>query len=329
MTASKILLGSKLGPPPPTPGNYIAVGVATNPAVTLLDHTTAGSVSYLASVSLVSNGTVAKVGWSNDGNYLACGNGNTTGILTLFDHSTRGSLTVVASYTGATGSLSSPGRFSPNDDYVVYIANATITLLNHNPPGSLSLAATYVAASLGYDLDFSPDGNYIASGGGSYLVLLDHTTPGSLSLSATYVFGSPRAVRFSPSGDYIAVGNSVSPYLTILNHTTPGSLSFSSTANTSGFTGAVSWEPEENYLVSGGNNLKLLSHSAGSVSIVASYTSITIPNGISFSPASDYIAATFNSTTFTLLNRPTLSTLGLAATYTLRAAARDCAFSKI
>lgn len=329
MSVSKVLFGGKLGPPPPTPGNYIAVGVSSNPSVTLLDHTTAGSVSYSASVSLSGNGISPTFGWSNSGNYLAAGTGSTNGILTLFDHTTLGSLTIAASYTGETGTFSYGVAFTSDDNYIAYNSDTTVTLLDHSTPGTLSLAATYTTG-IRYNLDISPDNNYIVSvGDTNNLTLLDHTTPGSLSLATTYTTsGSARSVKFSPSGDYVAVGSTGTPYFAILDHTTPGTLTFSASSSTGASCAALSWAPNEDYIATGGNVVRLYSHSAGSVSLITTYAAVTSANGVSFSPVGNYIAATRNSTTFTLLDRTSPTALTLAATYTLRATGRSCEFSK-
>lgn len=165
---------------------------------------------------------------------------------------------------------------------------------------------------------------------GQRVLLLDHTTPGTLTGAATYApAGAPRAMSFSPDGNYLAVASQSTPYFTLLDHTTPGTLSLAITYTLNGSTNgstAVAFAPSGDYIAAyvGGSNtqpLTLLNHTTpGTVSLATTYTLIAgigaiYSNAVDFSPDGNYIAVATGATV-TLLNHTTPGSLSLATTYT-------------
>jgi 6-phosphogluconolactonase (cycloisomerase 2 family) len=78
-------------------GNYLGVGNGIANGITVLNHTTPGSLSL--STTYNRGVSTPYIAWNYDGTYLV-GGGSTS--ITLFDFSTPGTLTFVASYTTAT-----------------------------------------------------------------------------------------------------------------------------------------------------------------------------------------------------------------------------------
>jgi len=194
-------------------GKYIAVAHQSNPRLTLLDHTTAGSLSLADTVEpaiQVASGDFFggySTAFSPDGNYIAVGlhgNGGNKEIV-LLDHTTDGTMAIADTFdvAGAVWGLA----FSPDGNYlaVAHASSPFFTLLDHTTAGSLSSADTQtISANQAYSVAFSPDGKYIAVGHNSTsstkFTLLDHTTAGSVSISDTFTgTGIGHQVAFSPN----------------------------------------------------------------------------------------------------------------------------------
>jgi len=332
-------------------GNYIAV--AHEGSVTLLDHTTPGSLTFSDNITSGFTGGAhpRSVQFSPDGNYIAVTQVSNGGFQ-LLDHTTPGSLSTSSSYT-----LSNNGNgvsYGPNGDYIAvgHVADGSgtfnFTLLNASS-GSVSFSDSYVLGSStssparGSGVSFSPDGNYIAAGSFSFNSSPDFTllsrSGGSVSFSDSFsgVGNNVYSCEFSPDGNYIAVGGETSPYFTLLNHSS-GSLSSADTYTLSSFmlgTSAISWSPDSDYIAVAHFSspyVTLLDHtSSGSVSLASTYNLGGTAMGSAFHPEGTYIAITMRSSpTLTLLNHSG-GTLSLAATYTLSSNAGDggCAFSPI
>jgi WD40 repeat protein len=209
------------------------------------------------------------------------------------------------------------------------------TLLDHTTPGSLSLAATYTVGgniNFGYSVAFSPDNDSIAVGpfadGGASrtFTLLDHRTPGSVSLAATYNVGTSgvTSTKFSPDGNYIAIGLENSSHLRLLQRTSFTTVSSVATALFSGGPAIVNFSPDGNYIGAaqfGTDVFTLLDHTTpGSLSVATTYTMRSGDgDGVSFSPDGNYIGVGGNSSStltphFTLLDHTTPGSLSLAAT---------------
>jgi len=123
--------------------------------VTLLDHTTPGSLSLATTYTISGIAFGDDIAFSPDGNYIAVGHSGTPG-LTLLDHTTPGSLSLATTY-----SLSTAGgvSFSPDGLYLAvgHTLAPYFTLLDHSTPGSLSVAATYTLSDDGQGNAFSPN----------------------------------------------------------------------------------------------------------------------------------------------------------------------------
>lgn len=348
----------------PTGGSYLITG-GSGKTIQLFDHTTPGTLTSAATYTQGQN-IVYGVCFSPDGAYAAAGGAFSAAQVTLLTRTTPSSLTFAATYNCAGAYVGQNAlKFSPDSNYIVAgtnDSNAEITLLNHTTPGTLSLSTTYNTNGTGgatYSTDFSSDGDYIvvggsAPGGGNpQIFLLNHTTPGSLSLSTTYTVGNSNAFNcvFSPDDTYIACsilrdsgGANVS--FVLLNHSTPGSLSLATTYATSNPGGSAiygcSWSPNGSYIATGGfvtvsgQNIcivTLLSHTAGTVSLAATYQVGDSASGngsqyTEFSPDGKYIAANgrtsggnTGNTAVVLLNH-SAGVLSLATTYDTGAAAR-------
>lgn len=193
-------------------GNYIAVAHQSTPRFTLLDHTTAGSLSSADTYSITAASGdyfgAYSVAFSPVGDYIAVGMHGNGGYprVVLLDHTTAGSVSL------ATTNALIPGRvadlsFSPDGKYLAatHATSPYFTLLDHTTAGSLSFAASQVlSANDGYSVAFSPDGKYIAVGHNSTtttkFTLLDHTTAGSVSIADTFTgTGIVNGVAFSPN----------------------------------------------------------------------------------------------------------------------------------
>ena len=193
-------------------GNYIAVAHQSLPRFTLLDHTTAGSLSSADTYSIAAASGdyfgAYSVAFSPVGDYIAVGMHGNGGYprVVLLDHTTAGSVSLADTNTNVPGAAKGL-CFSPDGKYLA-VAHSTspyFTLLNHTTAGSLSFAASVIlAANDGYCVDFSPDGKYIAVGHNSTsstkFTLLDHTTAGFVSISDTFTgTGIVNGVAFSPN----------------------------------------------------------------------------------------------------------------------------------
>lgn len=275
-------------------GKYLAVGIrqnnSANPLVILLDHTTPGTLT-LAATYAGRDKQCEDVKFTPNGNYLAC-SVQDTGIQ-LLNHTTPGSLTTSGSYSVPSGTVG----ISWNSDgtYLAAIAYdfslATVTILNHTTPGTLTYATRYLSSSVVArgGVAFSSDDQYIAANFSSTVRLLSFTAPSSISSVATYTLASTSSfeLSFSPSGDYLAVGNGTANQVVVLNHTTPGSLSLSTTYNRSESTPSVFWNYDGTYLVVGGGSgsITLLDFSTpGTLTFVASYVVATNLLDVTFSP---------------------------------------------
>ena len=144
-------------------GNYVTTGENSNCRLTLLDHTTPGSVS-LAATYITSTGVVSAK-FSKDGSYIMVGQ-NDSFTHVLLDHTTPGSLSVAAAYTMTstdTGSSFGPAifglDFSSDDQYIAvgYANGFRFMLLDHTTPGSISIATTYTMPSTVISVAFSPN----------------------------------------------------------------------------------------------------------------------------------------------------------------------------
>jgi len=140
-------------------GNYIAVGSGYNSGTasatfTLLDHTTAGSLSLADTYTFPD--AINSVDFSPDGNYIAVGFNAATSGVTLLDHTTPGSVSFATSYATPDGAAV---KFSPTGDYLAVGENRNddLILLDHTTPGSLSFSSSYNLNNLrtGQALSFS------------------------------------------------------------------------------------------------------------------------------------------------------------------------------
>ena len=258
--------------------NYIASG-SNFGTITLLDHTTPGSVSLAATYSLADFSQVHDVSFSSDGNYLGAAH-FVSPYFTLLDHTTPGTLSLSATYV-----LPGNGRgvsFSSLGGIATAHANGPFTLLDDTTPGVLTLSTTYFVGgpnNNGFSTEFSRSGDYVAVGlnGAPRFLLL--TSSGNLS--STYTLPATGFdIAFSPDDNYIAVAHSGSPYFTLLDHTTPGSVSLAATYTLPGpecF--STSFSPSGDYIAIGHRNpnsddigFTLLDHTTpGSVSLAATY----------------------------------------------------------
>lgn len=207
--------------------DYLVVGDEDG-KVTLLDHTTPGTL--ILADSLTVEGNVKSVGFSHSGNYIAVGHTLSPGF-TLLDHTTLGTITVAATYTLAGGSRGV--GFSPTDDYIAVGSSSSpdLVLLDHTTPGTVTLADEYTISKSVQDISFTNSGDYIAmiatSGElGSELILLDHTIPGTVTLADSFAISETlTCVAVSTSDNYIAAGTTnIGSKIYLVDHTTPGTL---------------------------------------------------------------------------------------------------------
>jgi WD40 repeat protein len=305
-------------------GSYIAVGNVTTGAgsfVTMLDHTTPGSLSYITTYTLSGNST--EVDFSPDGNYVAVSNRSSPFFALL---SWSGStLSLAATYTLENIGLSC--RFSPDGNYIAagnqFSGDYGFTLLDHTTAGSLSLAATY-ALSFPWcnSVSWDPSGDYIAVADLNGLcVLLDHTTPGSVSFADSIaISGGNYLAEFSKDGDYILAGPANPPHISLVDHTTPGSLSIAATYALVNTANGASFSPDSDYAAIGHGSspyFTMLDHTTpGSLSLATTYTLPNAGQKVDFSPDGLYIAVPHNNSPyFTLLDHSTPGSVSFAASY--------------
>lgn len=335
-------------------GNYIAI--SSNGRVTILDHTSPGSLAFASSVtSGFSSGAHPRgIRFSPDGNYIAVAQVSGDQDVTLLNSTNPGAVSVSATYK--CDNNGNTVDFGPDGVDYIAVGHATFgtsgdnfTLINNSTASSMSYSDSYRLGSgstgsnlpRGSGVSFSPDGNYIAAGCGGFNSSPDFTllsrSGGSVSRSSDFsgVGNNATAVAFSPDGNYIAVGSETSPFFKLLSRS-GGSVSLADTYTTANYIigkTAISWSPDGNYIAVAhwdSPYFTLLDHtSAGSVSLAATYTLGGNGYGTAFHPEGNYIAITRSgSSIFTLLNHSSGS-VSLAATYTLASAVDEggCDFS--
>ena len=157
-------------------------------------------------------------------------------------------------------------------------------------------------------------------------------------VTATNIAGSTSANSANTAvvtnpGKYIAVASSLTPFFTLLDHTTPGSLSLATTYALGSAARGVDFDPSGNYIAvstTGQPQLTLLSHSAGSVSLATTYT--TVGNGgnynsVRFNAAGNKIVLGHQSAPYVTLLNHSSGSVSLASTYDVGGITSGVAFS--
>ena len=208
-------------------GNYIATGRSTsyNEIATYyiyndgnIDSTPRDDINLSPS----RNPRQESLNFRNDGNYFVVGTeatSNKNNVLIYSFNSENGNISLNAGYEYT----SHVNAVSWNPSYPDYIAvglngtSQTIRILKHNSStGTLTEVAAYNTSVITHALDWSPNGKWLAVGKAYSTVAQNHefevyyfdTSTEILSKSTGFDYANKvDAVRFSPNGNYIAIGS--------------------------------------------------------------------------------------------------------------------------
>jgi len=224
--------------------DWLAICDNRSPYITILDHTTRGSLSLAATYALPDDCIACS--WSTDGTKLGLAHADApTGKHFTVVSWNGSSMSLYGNFRFTSASLVAGGKgcgYDPDGDYWAVqgrnpYGTDNLFLLNTTPSGtSLSKADGYDTGSSipGY-LVYNPNGTYFAAINNDVRLFSD--TGGTISLSTSYASNTDD-LAWSPDGDYLLTGITSSD-MTLLDHTTPGSFSVADTYTFSG-------SPQEN-----------------------------------------------------------------------------------
>lgn len=299
---------------------YIALGHAGLSGVTVtLLRNNEGAIPFADNYNTGASVT-RQVGWSPDGQYLACAHiAQASGFnFTLLDHTTPGQLTLAATY--AVGSQQGVA-FAPNGQFIL-TSGGVATLLDASTPGAVAFLDSYDVSGNGTAVSWTPDSNYVAVMNTSGGVTLLHRDGGSLVLADTYAAGALR-LKFSPNGAYLACVNSgTSPQFFLLHHSN-GQLTFSDSYVLAGSGLACDWSPDGRYIaIKGATNdpkFTLLQQVNGALSLADTYNAVDGSvglGGVAFNSDGLYICRGGSiSTQYVLLLSHSGGTVAFSAVY--------------
>ena len=301
-------------------GQYIAVGHHYSPRFTLLKRN--GDNVKLASTYTLPNYGFG-VSFSPDGQYIAVGHEGSPFFTLLRLNGGIFGIKVNHDIPAIPWDIS----FSPDDKYIaVAHENGTNFTLLQLDSDQVNLATEIQMTNNKYAAVFSPDGQYLVVAGATSNASSDprlrlYKVNGStLTYVSTYSFSATiRGVRFSPDGEYIAVGYNESPYFTLLKRT-GDTLSIASTHTLPGGGRRLCFSPDGKYIAVSTTvepYLILLKRDGPTVTIVATYTTPSSINDLDFSPDGKYIALAHGGSPYLTILKRDGDSLSVAYTYTL------------
>jgi WD40 repeat protein len=213
--------------------------------------------------------------------------------------------------------------------YIAAADSSNLYIFDTTTSGSLSLAATYASSSI-TGIVFTKDNYLIATRLSSpHVVVFNRPTPDSVSFVQGYTLsGICRAVDISQDDNHVAVTHRDQDSwanIRVYSRPTPGSLSLQSAYNA--FIGnitSLAFTPDGNYIVAGQDQRNVALYNRSPFSFQTNYLVGNDANVVFASEANfGAVNQIFNPSEmlFTLLSRPTQTTLAFAGNYIINSSA--------